>query len=281
MPCPACTHQSRCGWLSWRCTERCTRTCSCSPDRACGPVVSAADQPASAFMAGTVLSLPLGHRRTLGLFAVAAHAAVRPFAPVRSSACGSRFVTIAPRCISPSTTTTSWVQPVIPARARDAPAAQPAAAHCPDQRSPPGPSWFMSVQRLAEICQRAVAADPDLVPIVVLTGDFLTMESQSDVAAHLQDALAFAGAAGSLLCLLWQPRSRGAAHRRHGLAENGVRLLRDDAVTTHTAWGRGPRSSASLRLSRARRPPGPGQRPLSPSARPAASGALARPGGLP
>src|SRR5690606_4519963 len=35
---------------------------------------------------------------------------------------------------------------------------------------------FMSVERLRRICERAVARDPDLI---VLTGDFLTMESHS------------------------------------------------------------------------------------------------------
>jgi predicted MPP superfamily phosphohydrolase len=45
---------------------------------------------------------------------------------------------------------------------------------------------FMSVQRLRRICERAVAKNPDLV---LLTGDFLTMESQGDD-RHLSEALA-------------------------------------------------------------------------------------------
>ncbi|HSC89853.1 MAG TPA: phosphodiesterase, partial [Polyangiaceae bacterium] len=45
---------------------------------------------------------------------------------------------------------------------------------------------FMPVERLAGVCRRAVEADPDLV---LLTGDFLTMESQSD-ARYLTAALA-------------------------------------------------------------------------------------------
>ena len=36
---------------------------------------------------------------------------------------------------------------------------------------------FMPVERLRAVCARAVECDPDLV---LLTGDFLTMESQSD-----------------------------------------------------------------------------------------------------
>ncbi|MBC7173353.1 MAG: metallophosphoesterase, partial [Polyangiaceae bacterium] len=44
---------------------------------------------------------------------------------------------------------------------------------------------FMSKERLRTICQRAVARDPDLV---LLTGDFLTMESQADPSL-LADAL--------------------------------------------------------------------------------------------
>ena len=39
---------------------------------------------------------------------------------------------------------------------------------------------FMSVARLSGICERAVAQDPDLI---VLTGDYLTMESQADSSA--------------------------------------------------------------------------------------------------
>ena len=45
---------------------------------------------------------------------------------------------------------------------------------------------FMSVARLRRICERAVAQDPDLV---LLTGDFLTMESP-ETEAHLASALA-------------------------------------------------------------------------------------------
>jgi predicted MPP superfamily phosphohydrolase len=44
---------------------------------------------------------------------------------------------------------------------------------------------FMSVSRLRTICERAVEQKPDLV---LLTGDFLTMESQSDE-RHLAEAL--------------------------------------------------------------------------------------------
>ncbi len=45
---------------------------------------------------------------------------------------------------------------------------------------------FMSVRRLRTICERAVERQPDLI---LLTGDFLTMESQGH-AGHLAEALA-------------------------------------------------------------------------------------------
>ena len=45
---------------------------------------------------------------------------------------------------------------------------------------------FMPVARLRRIAERAVARQPDLI---LLTGDFLTMESQSDP-RHLAEALA-------------------------------------------------------------------------------------------
>ncbi|MCZ7680566.1 MAG: hypothetical protein M5U28_18095 [Sandaracinaceae bacterium] len=54
------------------------------------------------------------------------------------------------------------------------------------QLSDPHLGPLMSVRRLRRICERAVARDPDLV---LLTGDFLTMESQADPSL-LEEALA-------------------------------------------------------------------------------------------
>jgi uncharacterized protein len=93
---------------------------------------------------------------------------------------------------------------------------------------------FMSVARLRAICERAVASNPDLV---LLTGDFLTMESQ-ETPAHLTEALA------PLRAL---PGRVFACHGNHdhespelvarALADVGARLLVDDAALVETPAG--------------------------------------------
>jgi predicted MPP superfamily phosphohydrolase len=102
------------------------------------------------------------------------------------------------------------------------------------QISDPHLGPFMSVARLRRICERAVAKDPDLV---LLTGDFLTMESQ-ETHAHLEQALA------PLRAL---PGRVFACHGNHdheapelvarALASAGARLLVDDAVMVETGAG--------------------------------------------
>lgn len=93
---------------------------------------------------------------------------------------------------------------------------------------------FMSVARLARICQRAVDADPDLV---LLTGDFLTMESHSDPRL-LADALA---------PLKKLPGRVFACHGNHdheapktvsgAMIENGIDLLLGEARVVDTPAG--------------------------------------------
>jgi predicted MPP superfamily phosphohydrolase len=92
---------------------------------------------------------------------------------------------------------------------------------------------FMSVDRLREICERAVAAKPDLI---LLTGDFYTMESQ-----HTDGALRTA------LAPLREHPAVFACRGNHDLecpelvaselTAVGVRLLIDEAVTVETRVG--------------------------------------------
>lgn len=93
---------------------------------------------------------------------------------------------------------------------------------------------FMSVARLKLICRRAVERNPDLI---LLTGDFLTMESHGS-----PDAL------GQALAPLKAFEGRTfACHGNHdheapkvvarGLREAGVRLLVDEAVEVETPVG--------------------------------------------
>lgn len=93
---------------------------------------------------------------------------------------------------------------------------------------------FMSVRRLRRICERAVASDPDLI---VLTGDFLTMESQSDP-RHLLEALApLRAAPGKSFACLGNHDHEALEIVRDALAANGVTLLVDDATLVSTDAG--------------------------------------------
>lgn len=93
---------------------------------------------------------------------------------------------------------------------------------------------FMSVERLRRICERAVARKPDLV---VLTGDFLTMESH-----HRPELL---GAAleplrvleGRTFACLGNHDHEALPTVKRALAQNGVRLLVDDAAEIVTEAG--------------------------------------------
>lgn len=93
---------------------------------------------------------------------------------------------------------------------------------------------FMSVERLRRICERAVARQPDLV---LLTGDFLTMESQSDPEL-LGTALApLAALPGRCFACLGNHDHEAPETVRRALERAGVTLLVDDARELMTAAG--------------------------------------------
>ena len=93
---------------------------------------------------------------------------------------------------------------------------------------------FMSPERLAGICERLVAREPDLV---FLTGDFLTMESQRDP-RHLARALApLRTLEGRCFACLGNHDLEAPETVRAALAEVGVTLLVDDAAIVQTPAG--------------------------------------------
>lgn len=93
---------------------------------------------------------------------------------------------------------------------------------------------FMSVARLRGFCERAVAQDPDLV---LLTGDFLTMESQ-ETHAHLEAALApLAALRGRVFACHGNHDHEAPALVARAVAAVGARLLVDEAVVVETAVG--------------------------------------------
>ncbi len=102
------------------------------------------------------------------------------------------------------------------------------------QISDPHLGPFMSVERLRRIAQRAVADDPDLV---LLTGDFLTMESMGTpgaLAAALEPLRALPGRA--FACRGNHDLEAPEMVARE-LAQVGVRLLVDEAVEVPTPAG--------------------------------------------
>lgn len=94
---------------------------------------------------------------------------------------------------------------------------------------------FMSAARLRRITERALARDPDLV---VLTGDFITMESQASA-----DPLAFGleplkRLEGRVFACLGNHDYEALPVVREGLARAGVKLLVDEEATVETEAGK-------------------------------------------
>ena len=102
------------------------------------------------------------------------------------------------------------------------------------QISDPHLGPFMSVARLRAICERAVAAQPDLV---LLTGDFLTMESQSSVEPLRQALAPLAALPGRVYACRGNHDLEAPAIVDAALRHNGIRLLVDEAATAKTPWG--------------------------------------------
>jgi len=93
---------------------------------------------------------------------------------------------------------------------------------------------FMSVARLRRICERAVSRNPDLV---VLTGDFLTMESQRDpklLASALEPLKALPG---RVFACFGNHDHEAPGIVRDALRNAGARLLVDDAAEVETEAG--------------------------------------------
>ena len=102
------------------------------------------------------------------------------------------------------------------------------------QISDPHLGPFMSVERLQQICADAVTAEPDLI---LLTGDFLTLDSQ-ETAVHLTTALTpLRALAGRTFACRGNHDLETPQLVAEALRENGVRLLIDEMATAKTPWG--------------------------------------------
>ena len=93
---------------------------------------------------------------------------------------------------------------------------------------------FMPVARLRRIAERAVERQPDLV---LLTGDFLTMESQSDPELLAEALSPLAALPGRCFACFGNHDHEAPDIVRSALQRAGVTLLMDDAREVQTAAG--------------------------------------------
>jgi predicted MPP superfamily phosphohydrolase len=113
-------------------------------------------------------------------------------------------------------------------------------SHEPDRQlrvvqiSDPHLGPWQSVDRLKRLVADLVDHSPDLV---LLTGDFLTMESNATPGA-LADALApLRALSGRCYAIFGNHDHEAPDEVRHGLAANGIQLLIDDCAVHETAFG--------------------------------------------
>lgn len=93
---------------------------------------------------------------------------------------------------------------------------------------------FMSKERLRAIVERAIEARPDLV---MLTGDFLTMESQSDPAVLGYALEPLVALQGRVFACLGNHDLEAPETVRKALDDVGARLLVDESVVVDTEAG--------------------------------------------
>ncbi len=93
---------------------------------------------------------------------------------------------------------------------------------------------FMSASRLARICERAIAREPDLV---LLTGDFITMESQRSADPIAEAFAPLKKLEGRVFACLGNHDYEALELVKEGLARAGVKLLVDEEATVETDAG--------------------------------------------
>jgi len=93
---------------------------------------------------------------------------------------------------------------------------------------------LMSERRLRKICERAVARQPDLI---LLTGDFLTMETHHEVDMLARALAPLRALEGRVFACRGNHDLEAPDTVARGLAAAGVRLLVDEAAQVQTAVG--------------------------------------------
>ena len=182
--------------------------------------------PASFFVAGTLLALPWALARSFGF---------HPWAPWLPYALGAigLFQSLTAReeeidlVIGEPAFTTS-VAPHARGSAREE---RPLRIV---QITDPHLGPFMSVERLRRVAAKAVSKNPDLV---LLTGDFLTMESQSDPELLRRALEPLRAMPGKVFACYGNHDHEATATVTRALADNGVTLLVDDERVVDTDAG--------------------------------------------
>ncbi len=103
------------------------------------------------------------------------------------------------------------------------------------QISDPHLGPFMPVERLRAICERTAEADPDLV---LLTGDYLTMESNTTAEALTLALEPLRPIASRCYAIRGNHDLEAPAQVAQALEANGIRLLIDAAALAETRLGR-------------------------------------------
>lgn len=177
------------------------------------------------FIAGTLLSLPWGIAAALGLHLPAAYV---PY--------GLALIGLAQSLTARRDELHLIIDDVdVPGLLRHRPVGERTARPLRlVQISDPHLGPFMSVDRLRGICERAVSEKPDLI---LLTGDFLTMESQSS-SEPLQQALApLSALPGRVFACRGNHDLEAPVVVDTALRANGIRLLIDEQAIAETPWG--------------------------------------------
>ncbi len=182
--------------------------------------------PASFFAAGTLLALP---------WAIASAVGFHPWAPWLPYALGAIGL------VQSLTSREEEIDLVIGGEGPGARVVPHPRGNAREERplrivqiSDPHIGPFMSVARLRRIAERAVAKGPDLV---VLTGDFLTMESQSDPELLRRALEPLRAMPGRVFACRGNHDLEAPETVARALAANGVTLLVDEAREVETGAG--------------------------------------------
>ncbi|HEY2516455.1 MAG TPA: metallophosphoesterase [Polyangiaceae bacterium] len=182
--------------------------------------------PSAFLVAGTLLALPWGLARAFGFDPIA------PWLPYALGAVGLlQSLTTREEEIDLVIGGPERTEKVQPQKRGEAREARPLRIV---QITDPHIGPFMSVERLRRIAERAVAKNPDLI---LLTGDFLTMESQSDPGLLGRALEPLRRMPGKVFACYGNHDHEAIATVTTALAENGVTLLVDEERVVETEVG--------------------------------------------